>query len=407
MKKITNLLIVCSLALTGAVMAQEPSPEQSPGKNKGPKKEAPADVKPKAERPPKTEAPKKESPAVAPKSEAPAVAPKSEAPAQKDTSIAESPAPTKPEKKAPTKPDKKAPAVTPEAKAPATSAEPPAPSAPPADKKQSRKDKKSPAASASTSPATSPATATTPTTPATAKTTPAPTTAPTTPATAAATTTPATAATTTPATAAATTTPAAAATASAAPSVAQTSPATSTTTATTKKIDVQKVQQIRQQHTSFRATARPERVPAVTFSASFRLPGVETWQGPQYEVYRSYRPERHDRGWYSSRYQRVELIAGGYYYFNNGYWYPAWGYDPGHEYYAYDAPIYVGKRSDPPDKVIADVQAALQEMGYYKGEVDGLIGPLTREALTGYQRDNGVTVTAVIDEPTLASLNMG
>jgi peptidoglycan hydrolase-like protein with peptidoglycan-binding domain len=37
--------------------------------------------------------------------------------------------------------------------------------------------------------------------------------------------------------------------------------------------------------------------------------------------------------------------------------------------------------------VIADVQAELQEMGYYKGEVDGLLGPLTREALTAYQAD--------------------
>jgi Putative peptidoglycan binding domain len=182
---------------------------------------------------------------------------------------------------------------------------------------------------------------------------------------------------------------------------------TTTNVAAAKKPDPQKIEQIKQQHTSFRAQARPDRVPAVTFSANFRLPGSERWQGPQYEVYRSYHPERHDRGWYSSHYQRVELIAGGYYYFNNGYWYPAWGYDSGHEYYAYDAPIYVGKRSEPPDRVIADVQAALQEMGYYKGEVDGLIGPLTRDALTKYQTDNGMQVTAVIDEPTLDSLNMG
>jgi peptidoglycan hydrolase-like protein with peptidoglycan-binding domain len=56
--------------------------------------------------------------------------------------------------------------------------------------------------------------------------------------------------------------------------------------------------------------------------------------------------------------------------------------------------------------VIADVQAELQEMGYYRGEVDGLLGPLTREALTAYQADQGLTVTAVIDEPTLDSLGM-
>jgi hypothetical protein len=174
-----------------------------------------------------------------------------------------------------------------------------------------------------------------------------------------------------------------------------------------KKPDPAKVQQIKQQYTTFRAQPRPDRVPAVSFSAGYRLPGVERWQGPQYEVYRSYRPERHDQAYYRSRYQRVELIGGGYYYFNNGYWYPAWGYSPREEYYAYDAPIYAGKTAEPPDKVIANVQAVLQDMGYYKGEVDGLLGPLTREALTGYQRDNGMTVTAVIDEPTLESLNMG
>jgi hypothetical protein len=187
-----------------------------------------------------------------------------------------------------------------------------------------------------------------------------------------------------------------------APSVSQT-----TTTAAVKKPDPQKVEQIKQRTATFTAQPRPDRVPAVTFSASYRLPGAEQWQGPRYEVYRSYRPERHDRNWYHSKYQRVELIAGGYYYFNNGYWYPAWGYNPSNEYYAYDAPIYSGKHALPPDKVIAEVQAVLQDMGYYKGEVDGLLGPLTREALMGYQRDNGMTVTAVIDEPTLDSLGMG
>jgi peptidoglycan hydrolase-like protein with peptidoglycan-binding domain len=46
-------------------------------------------------------------------------------------------------------------------------------------------------------------------------------------------------------------------------------------------------------------------------------------------------------------------------------------------------------------------------MGYYRGEVDGLLGPLTREALTAYQADQGLMTTAVIDQPTLDSLGMG
>jgi len=173
-----------------------------------------------------------------------------------------------------------------------------------------------------------------------------------------------------------------------------------------KKPAPQQVQQIKAQHANFRAQPKPQQVPAVTYNQNYRIQGSESWQGPQYEVFRSYRPEWHDEGWYRSRYSRVELIGGGYYYWNNGYWFPAWGYSPSAQYYAYDGPIYVGHRAEPPDQVIADVQAELQQMGYYKGEVDGLLGPLTREALTAYQADQGLATTAAIDEPTLDSLGM-
>jgi hypothetical protein len=173
-----------------------------------------------------------------------------------------------------------------------------------------------------------------------------------------------------------------------------------------KKPDPQQVQQIKSQHANFRAQPKPQQVPAVTFNQNYRIEGSDRWQGQQYEVFRSYHPERHDEGWYRSHFGRVELIGGGYYYFNSGYWYPAWGYNPSSEYYAYDGPIYVGQRAEPPDRVIADVQAVLQQMGYYKGEVDGLLGPMTREALAAYQTDQGLTATAAIDEPTLDALGM-
>jgi hypothetical protein len=173
-----------------------------------------------------------------------------------------------------------------------------------------------------------------------------------------------------------------------------------------KKPDPQQVQQIKTQHANFRAQPKPQQVPPVTFNQSYRIQGADRWQGHQYEVFRSYHPEWHDEGWYRSRYHRVELIGGGYYFFNAGYWFPAWGYSSSAQYYAYDAPIYVGQRAEPPDKVIADVQALLQQMGYYKGEVDGLLGPLTREAVAAYQADQGLTTTAVIDQPTLDSLGL-
>ena len=173
-----------------------------------------------------------------------------------------------------------------------------------------------------------------------------------------------------------------------------------------KKPDPQQVQQIKSQHANFRAQPKPQQVPAVTYNQNYRIQGSDRWQGQHYQVFRSYHPEWHDQGWYHSRYQRVELIGGGYYFFNAGYWFPAWGYSPSAQYYAYDGPIYAGQHAEPPDKVIADVQGVLQQMGYYTGEVDGLLGPLTREALTAYQADQGLTQTAAIDEPTLDSLGM-
>ena len=173
-----------------------------------------------------------------------------------------------------------------------------------------------------------------------------------------------------------------------------------------KKPDPQQVQQIKSQHANFRAQPKPQQVPAVTYNQNYRIQGSDRWQGQHYQVFRSYHPEWHDQGWYHSHYNRVELIGGGYYFFNAGYWFPAWGYSPSAQYYAYDGPIYAGQHAEPPDKVIADVQAVLQQMGYYTGEVDGLLGPLTREALTAYQADQGLTQTAAIDEPTLDALGM-
>jgi Putative peptidoglycan binding domain len=173
-----------------------------------------------------------------------------------------------------------------------------------------------------------------------------------------------------------------------------------------KQLDTQTVQKIKSEHATFEAKARPQQVPAVTFSQSRTISGADQWQGQNYVAFRSYRPAMHDQSYYHSHFNRIELIGGGYYYFDAGYWYPAWGYQPSAQYYVYDGPIYAGRSAERLDRVIADVQASLQEQGYYHGEVDGLLGPLTREALTGYQTDHGLYTTAAIDEPTLNSLGM-
>jgi hypothetical protein len=128
------------------------------------------------------------------------------------------------------------------------------------------------------------------------------------------------------------------------------------------------------------------------------------FRGQQYAAFRNYHREWHDRGWWRSHYNRIIFVNGGWYYWNTGYWFPAWGYAPS-AYYAYDGPIY-GYNGLAPDRIIVDVQSQLQRDGYYDGPIDGLLGPMTRDAIAGFQADHGLAVTSAIDEPTLATLGI-
>jgi hypothetical protein len=124
-----------------------------------------------------------------------------------------------------------------------------------------------------------------------------------------------------------------------------------------------------------------------------------------HEVFRSYHRYVHDRGWWRYHYNRIVLVGGGYYYWDGGYWFPAWGYDPGFVAYAYDGPIY-SYNNLPPDQVIVTIQESLQDQGYYTGDVDGELGAKTRDAIAAYQRDHGLEVTAAVDEPTVQALGL-
>ena len=147
------------------------------------------------------------------------------------------------------------------------------------------------------------------------------------------------------------------------------------------------------------------KIQSVKFQKNYHIHGAQNWKGSNYTVFRNYTSEWHDRSWWNRHYNRVVFIGGGWYAWNGGWWYPAWGYNPGQSYYPYNGPIYA-YRGLPPDQVIANVQAELQQQGYYRGEVDGLLGPLTREALIGYQNTQGLAPTGSIDQPTLSALGM-
>ncbi len=111
----------------------------------------------------------------------------------------------------------------------------------------------------------------------------------------------------------------------------------------------------------FNLPTKPSATIASTkFQANRRIQGSQSWQGSNYTVFRNYTSQWHDRIWWSSHYSRV----------------------------------------------IANAKAALQQQGYYRGQVDGLLGPLTRAAVADYQRDHGLYITSAIDRPTLSSLGL-
>lgn len=130
----------------------------------------------------------------------------------------------------------------------------------------------------------------------------------------------------------------------------------------------------------------------------------DAFRGERYAGFRNYNRQWHDRSWWRSHYDRIVFVSGGWYYWNAGYWFPAWGYAPSVSY-VYDGPIY-GYNGLSPDQVTVNVQEQLARAGYYDGPIDGMLGPMTREAIAAFQADNGLAITSAIDEPTLATLGL-
>jgi hypothetical protein len=123
------------------------------------------------------------------------------------------------------------------------------------------------------------------------------------------------------------------------------------------------------------------------------------------DAFRRHWHERHDRDWWHDHCDTIVFVSSGYYFRDGSYWYPAWGYDPLQTSYNYDGPIYTyGDLL--PDEVIANVQVALQDAGYYSGTITGSLDVETRAALANFQRDYGLPITGAIDEPTVESLQL-
>ncbi|MBI4431087.1 MAG: peptidoglycan-binding protein [Candidatus Omnitrophica bacterium] len=53
---------------------------------------------------------------------------------------------------------------------------------------------------------------------------------------------------------------------------------------------------------------------------------------------------------------------------------------------------------------LRQIQAALQNAGYYQGNVDGKLGPVTEEAVRRFQNDNGLETDGIVGRNTWARL---
>ena len=71
-----------------------------------------------------------------------------------------------------------------------------------------------------------------------------------------------------------------------------------------------------------------------------------------------------------------------------------------------DGGFWPGRGYQGGGSMVANVQAALANQGYYNGGVDGVYGPGTSRAIADFQRDSGLRVTGTINSPLIQALGI-
>ncbi len=106
------------------------------------------------------------------------------------------------------------------------------------------------------------------------------------------------------------------------------------------------------------------------------------------------------------------------------YWYPdnyygygydsyPYGYTPG---YYYNSGPYEGEEHydqnnndvtvESADSIVASAQEKLAQQGYYRGRIDGVLGPETSRAIARFQSNQGQRVTGVLGRDTIEALGL-
>ena len=138
--------------------------------------------------------------------------------------------------------------------------------------------------------------------------------------------------------------------------------------------------------------------------------------------------ERHDQNWHNDWDRRhAHFFHNRFFVFIDGFWcglddgFFPWDYYPyyAYDYYPYDyypgyyadvEPYYYNENvySNTPmvDPTVTAVQKQLAQLGYYSGPIDGIYGPLVRDAVAKYQIAMHQDVTGSLSPETLRSFGL-
>jgi len=96
----------------------------------------------------------------------------------------------------------------------------------------------------------------------------------------------------------------------------------------------------------------------------------------------------------------------GYPYYSYGYpygYYGSYPYNYSYGYYGYNRPGYDTYANG---SIVIQVQSRLARAGYYRGAIDGVMGPRTRYAIQAYERDHGLRVDGAISGSLLRNMGL-
>ena len=99
-----------------------------------------------------------------------------------------------------------------------------------------------------------------------------------------------------------------------------------------------------------------------------------------------------------------------YDYYADDYYPYQYGYDPdNYDSGAYQSDEYYGQNgygNAYADSTVASAQQQLAREGYYRGQIDGVLGPETRAAIAQFQTNHGLRVTGALTTDTLGALGL-